>query len=120
MLNQTIANTQEIPRSHWVDFFNQLTQQSRGRRYTLEICNADMGVQTLAKHATLSSITCDPLQKGDDIVISAGLETLSFSHIVSHPTALWVAQDLQASPIALEILDAENTKTILRFEEGAS
>ena len=118
-MTSSIQN-QQIPPSQWLEYFNQFTQANQGERYTLEICNLDLGTQELARHAYLHSITYDPPSKGDDIVIATGKDDVAFAHTIYHPTVVWVAQDQTAHPIALEILDAEQTKTILRLEPSAT
>lgn len=49
-------------------------------------------------------------------MISYGNQAPLTTHIVNMPLELWQAQDENGKVIALEIIDAEDRKTIIKFE----
>jgi hypothetical protein len=88
---------------------------NRGRVVSIMIVSEDVG-ELLAKGAVFSVIDYDPVGKGDDFVISYGVQAPLTSHIVYVPLELWQAQDKNGKVTALEIIDAEDCKTIIKFE----
>jgi Family of unknown function (DUF5335) len=116
MPEQNIQRTTQIPQEAWLSFVNQFTIVNQARRFTLEVDNIDLGNEELLQNASLASITYDASDKGNNLIISTGQPEVVYSHIVSHPMEIWVAEAESGQAIALQIKDVSDTQTILRFE----
>ena len=115
MTAHTIQQTQQIPQEEWLAFFNQFSQDNRGRLIALEIADQDIDNEDLVKRSPLAFITYDPVTKGNDVVIAIGREAVAYSHTVNCPQAVWVAKDDADQVLALEIVDHSGAQTIVRF-----
>ncbi len=112
---EPITETKLIPGDRWQEYCDTFTNGNRGRPVSITVVEEDMGV-LLAEAVPFSAIDYDPQGKGDDFVISYGDKAPLTSHIVNVPVELWQAQDEYGKVIALEIINTENTKTILKFD----
>ncbi len=110
-----ITETKNIPGKRWQEFYETFTTGNRGRGVSITIVSEDVG-ELLAEATFFSAIDYDPVGKGDDFVISYGNQAPLTGHIVNVPIELWQAQDENGKVVALEIIDAEDRKTIIKFE----
>ena len=108
-------NTQ-IPQEQWQDFFVTFSNGNQGRELSLEVFDSESGDQPAAKQGPLMAVDYDPVGKGNDIVISTGVDKIDYSHTIQAPVELWQAQHDSGQVGALEIIDQNNVKTILSFE----
>ncbi|PZD71143.1 hypothetical protein C1752_07871 [Acaryochloris thomasi RCC1774] len=115
MSKQTIQETQQIPQEQWSTFFDQFTKTNSERILSLEVADKEMGDEPLIKQSPLASITYEPENKGNDVMIAIGHDALAYSHTVTEPNAVWVAKDDAGEVVALEIIDHSGNQTILRF-----
>lgn len=58
----------------------------------------------------------DPAGKGNDLVISYGVEEAPYRHVVNNPAALWEGLDARGQAVALEIEDEAGNHTIVQFK----
>lgn len=115
MAEQKFENSKKIEQDRWVEFFDMLSNGNRGRRVSLEVIDPEMGDKTPIKDAALFSVVCDPVGKGNDIIIETGEKQVNYAHTVNSPTEAWEAQDENGELIALQLNDESGAQTILRF-----
>jgi hypothetical protein len=107
-------NTQ-IPQKEWKDFFVTFSNGNRGRELTLEVVDTESGDSGQAKQGKLLAVDYDPIGKGNDIVVSTGVDKIDYTHTIAAPVEVWKAQHDNGEVAALEIIDQNNNKTILSF-----
>jgi hypothetical protein len=83
---------------------------------SIEVIGSNIGDQQLANMVPFSAIDFDPPDKGNSFIISYSNEAPLLSHTVSEPAELWLAQDDFESVSAMEIVDVNDRKTIIKFE----
>ena len=105
-------NTQ-IPQGEWKDFFVTFSNGNRGRELSLEVLDPDAGDSGQAQQGKLMSVAYDPVGKGNDIVVTTGEDEIEYSHTINAPVEVWKAQQDDGQVAALEIIDQNQTKTIL-------
>ncbi len=108
-------NTQ-ITREEWQDFFVTFSNGNSGRMLGVEVFDAEAGDIGSAKQGKLLAVDYDPVGKGNDIVVTTGVDDVEYSHTINAPTEVWMAQQDNGEISALEIIDQNNVKTILTFE----
>ena len=111
---ETVTETKNIPVARWQEYCDTFTNGNRGRVVSIMIVLED-AEHALAENTIFSAIDYDPVGKGDDFVISYGEQAPLTSHIVYAPVELQQAQDENGKVVALEIIDTENQKTVLKF-----
>lgn len=111
----TILSTKKIPEDKWADFFDQLTEMRKNSCLSLEVASQDLGNATIVKEGTLSSITFDPVGKGNNLEISIGGDEVLLSHFVSGPKMVWAGEGEDQTIVALEVIDEADTQTIVKF-----
>jgi hypothetical protein len=112
---EPVTENKNIPGERWQDFCDTFSNGNRGRLVSITIISEDVG-EALAEGTIFSAIDYDPVGKGDDFMISYGDQAPLTTHIVYVPVELWQAQDENGKVVALEIIDAEDRKTIIKFE----
>jgi hypothetical protein len=107
-------NTQ-VPREDWKDFFVTFSNGNRGRVLSLEVLDSEFGDSGQVKQGNLLAVDYDPVGKGNDIVVTTGVDEVDYSHTIEAPVEVWKAQHESGEVAALEIIDQNNVKTILSF-----
>jgi hypothetical protein len=107
-------NTQ-VPREEWKDFFVTFSNGNRGRMLSLEVLDSESGDSGQAKQGNLLAVDYDPVDKGNDIVVTTGVDEVDYSHTIEAPIEVWKAQQDDGEIASLEIIDQNNVKTILSF-----
>lgn len=110
-----MAINQQIPQDQWQEFFTTFSNGNRGRQIGLEVFDqvtGDSGVQNQGK---LMAVDCDSIDKGNDIVVTTGEAEIGYSHTIKAPVEVWQAQHDNGEVSALEIIDQNNSKTVLIF-----
>ena len=110
-----IQITHKITKDQWSDFCLELTETKKNCFLSLEIANLELGNEKIVQKGSLSSITFNPEGKGNDLEISMGGDEVFLSHFVSDPKVIWAGEDEQHHIVALEIIDEEESQTILHF-----
>jgi hypothetical protein len=107
-------NTQ-IPNEDWSDFFITFSNDTRGRMVSIQVIDPVSGDAGEVAQGKLLAVDYDPVDKGNDIIVSLGTEEIDATHSVAAPVELWKAQLDTGEISALEIIDQNNGKTILSF-----
>ena len=108
-------NTQ-VPQDEWKNFFVTLSNGNRGRALSLEVLNSQYGDSGLARPGKLMAVDFGPVGKGNDIVVTTGVDQIDYAHRIESPTEVWKTQNNDGVLAALEITDQNNVKTILTLD----
>jgi hypothetical protein len=108
-------NTQ-VPREEWKDFFVTFSNGNRGRMLSLEVLDPESGDSGQFKQGKLLAVDYDPVDKGNDIVVTTGTDEVDYTHTIEAPVEVWQAQQDSGQVAALEIIDQNNVKTILSLK----
>jgi hypothetical protein len=106
----------EIPREEWKDFFVTLSNGNRGRILSIEVLDPESGDSGQSQQGKLLAVDYDPVDKGNDIVVTTGVDEVDYSHTIKAPVEVWKAQQDNGEVAALEIIDQNNVKTILSLK----
>ncbi|HEX8289105.1 MAG TPA: DUF5335 family protein [Pyrinomonadaceae bacterium] len=113
---------EQIIRNNWKDYLNDFSRRNRMRPARLEILSDEMGASEQAQHLPLVGISYE--EKGSDAgdaLVSLGDEGAAddrhLIHAISQITSITARTGEDSREDALEITDADGTKTILIFEQ---
>ena len=109
--------TREIPRDEWPSFFDTFSHQHEGWLTNLEVFGPDIGAQEEAHELPLGGIGIDSgASERAAIAITLGKSPDDhLTHVVPGPEHVWLEQTTEGANAALEIISADETKTLLRF-----
>jgi hypothetical protein len=110
-----LAINTQVPREEWKDFFVTFSNGNRGRMLSLEVLDPESGDSGQVKQGKLLALDYDPVDKGNDIVVTTGVDEVDYSHTIEAPVEVWKVQQDSGEVAALEIIDQNNVKTILSF-----
>ncbi len=116
MSNQHILSNQQITHDRWVEFFDQFTQDNRGRLIKLEIVNQERGDEILIENAPLWSLVYAPVPQGHKLTLATEKDEVPPAYTILAPKIVWKAEDAQGQVVALEIIDSSNAQTILSLK----
>lgn len=102
---------QEIARQDWNTFLGALAEVIDGREAAVEVASAEYGDQRLTEGVPLLGLSYD--EHGDRIEIA--FENLG--HRIEHPLNLFVDEAMGGGLIGIEIIGADDTRTILRLRD---
>jgi hypothetical protein len=103
-------DTMALDRSEWTDFFKHLSKALTGKRAELEVASLSLGDQIAAEWLPFFGIAYDP--KKDTIeVLLEGVDRL-----IARPVQVYIAEG-PGGLISLEIVDAEDTRQILKLRD---
>jgi hypothetical protein len=109
--------SEEVKREAWVDFCNEFSKRNRARLTQLEVFG-EMGAQEGERYLPLNGITL--AEGGTKLEILLGGESATdlrhVSHSIRNTTNVYAKKGADEQDEALEIVDAEGTKTLLCFE----
>ncbi len=114
-MTSKIDITESLPRNQWGDFFDQFSEDNRGRRIVIESISSELGDEELIQNAPLMAIVYDRPGKGDDLVIEVGKEEVTYAHTVGAPTEISTGRDSDGQIIAIWIGDATGAKTLIKL-----
>jgi hypothetical protein len=116
---------EQIDRDQWSDYLGQVTAGNRGRRISLDVVGgagvSPEGREELAPvaigltDAPFLALEYDPVNKGDAIIISSGMDEVAYEHPVEGPAELTANVDPDGRLDSLEILDQNGARTKLNF-----
>jgi hypothetical protein len=117
-----MALTREIPRERWEDDLAAFSQRNLGRPVRLQVeVPPGEGEPVLAEHQPLAGIQFDP--KGSEapaieIAVARGTSAAAqnLTHIIHHPTRVWVDQEADGVGVALKISSRADGATTILFE----
>jgi len=107
-------NTQ-VPTDEWPDFFVMFSNGNRGLAVSLEACDPESGDSGQVKQGKLMAVNYDPHGKGNDIVVTTGVDEIDYSHTIKAPLEVWQSQQDNGEVLALEIIDQNSVKTVIGF-----
>ena len=116
MSSQQISTNQQISPEKWVKFFDQFTNDNRGRLIKLEIVNRERGDEILIENAPLWSLVYAPVPQGNKLLLATGRDGVTSAHTILAPKIIWSAQDAHGHVVALEIIDESKAQTILSLK----
>lgn len=99
----------EIDRERWATFLETITNSLIGKQAEIEVISLNLGDQIEAERISPIGITYD--RKND--LIEIALEGLD--HLVRSPRKLYIDYALGDLAAALEIIDADENRQIVRF-----
>ena len=111
-----MAQTKKVEQENWLEFFSIFSNGNRGRLIAIEVEDMTSGDQPIADALPLLAIDYDPVNKGDDLVVTTGKEEVDYSHTISAPAEVWEAQDDNGEVIALEVINGDGARTIITFK----
>lgn len=103
--------TKQIQPENWIERVSLFTDDNRGRLVSITLCN----IETLIDEIPLMSVNYDSQLKGDDMVISVGVDSMKLNHIINAPLELWETQNDCGDVTSMEIIDYNNNEYILTF-----
>ncbi|MBX5484554.1 MAG: DUF5335 family protein [Myxococcaceae bacterium] len=109
--------TLEIPKEQWPNFLSVIDEQERDKPVRVEFVGPETGDQSAATVVRLRSISA--VTKGSaegSIEMDLG-EDAEFDHRVFTPSHVYAVQSTSGMIEYLDIEEANERKTILRFEE---
>ena len=101
----------EIDRSHWAPFLDTVTNSLIGKQAEIEVVSLDLGDQIESEWTSLIGITYD---RKDDL-IEIALDQLD--HMVRSPRQLFVDYAVGDIVAAIEIVDGEGNRQIVKFRD---
>ena len=110
-----MAQTKEIDQERWPEFLIMFSNGNRGRSIAIEVVGVAPGHQPLTDTAPLFAIDYEPTNKGDDLVITTGRDEVDYTHTISAPAGIWELQNDYAKVTALEVIDRNGSKTMIRL-----
>jgi hypothetical protein len=116
---------EQIDQEQWPDYLSQVTAGNRGRRISLDVIG-QVGVSPGRREdlapvavgltdAPFLPLKYDPVNKGNAIVISSGVDEVAYEHSVEGPAELTANLDPDGRLDSLEILDQNGARTKLNF-----
>ena len=104
-----MANTRELPRHEWRQFFDRMSSALLGKRAQVEVDALDLGAQFVAEWIPMLGITYDDK---DDLLDVALDQT---DHLIRHPQQIVVEQGpLGIASVA--VVDGEGARQIVRLK----
>lgn len=108
--------SEEVKREAWADFCTAFSKRNRARLTRLEVFG-EMGAQEEERDLPLNGITL--AEDGTKLEILLGGESATdlrhLSHSIQNATNMYAKKGADGQDEALEIVDAEGTKTLLCF-----
>jgi hypothetical protein len=102
--------TQKIDKNGWRGALDRLSKSLSGKQAEIEIAALNLGDQVAAEWLPVIGIAYDP----KDDIVEIALEGLD--HIISRPRELHL-QLAEGHVSALEIIDADGVRNIVKFKE---
>jgi hypothetical protein len=115
MNDHTPTETKEIPAERWVNWCDTFSNGNRGRTLSISFIDDVYGDEPLTDEVAFVAIDYDPVNKGNDFVVSFGERDAPTAHVVPAPVRLMQAQDANGLVVAVEIEDQNGRRTILSF-----
>ena len=110
-----MAQTKKLDQERWSEFLSMFSNGNRGRMVAIEVADMAIGDQPITDGAPLFAIDYDPVNKGDDLMITTGRDEVEYTHKISAPAEIWESQDDNGKAMVLEIIARDGAKTILVF-----
>jgi Family of unknown function (DUF5335) len=105
-------DTREIPREDWTDYFDELGRLDPPPTVTVEVDGEEVGAQTEAGPSLLAAVSYD--HRDDVLVVGFGSTDKRAEHLVYAPRRVY-ALESDGGVEAIDVEDAEGTKTVIRL-----
>ena len=110
----------EIKQDRWTAFFDEFSKRNRARSTQIEVFG-ELGAQEAERHLPLNGVTVDVNGKSapriEILLGGASPEDLQhLTHVVTRANSVFLKAGVDGRDEALEIIDVEGAKTLLRFE----
>jgi hypothetical protein len=106
----------ELEQGLWPEFMDKFSRGNMGRKVTVSFQDSSAGEQILADRVALFAVDYDPVQKGNDLVISLGANDIESTHKIEGPVKIWEVQDDNGKVVSLDIIDRNENKTRIIFK----
>jgi hypothetical protein len=110
-----MQTTTEIPREAWNTFFTRFSEDHETQFVAVEVMGGEIGAQIEGRSLLLGGIS--PADK-DGQALALTLDSVNgehLTHMVNHPTHVWLQRTADNTDEALEIESADGTRTLVRF-----
>ena len=111
-----MTQTKKLDQVTWLSYLGMFSKGNRGRMITIEVEDMVIGDQALTERMPLLAIDYDPVNKGDDLVVSTGVDAVNYSHTISAPDQIFELQDDNGKVVSLEVIDRNGARTIIGFK----
>jgi len=102
--------TRKLEKKMWRTFFDRMSKVLDARQAEIEVAALPLGAQVQARHLPLLGVVYDPKSDAIEVALQ-GLD-----HLIRKPREIYVDNDITGLA-ALEIVDGEGVKQIVRFRE---
>lgn len=106
----------QINRVDWPAFADQFSLDNQGRFVSIETVGQGLGGERLAENIPLMAVDFDPENQGT-ILITVNRDDEIFTHTIAAPKAIWLEGTEDGKALALEVVAADGSRTLLRFED---
>jgi hypothetical protein len=110
----------DIPQAVWPEFFDQCTDDNRGRLITLKLMDAQMGDFEVLRHKPLWAITYDRPDHGNDLVVtigrSLGAGEATYAHRIMFPKAVSIITDEDGIILSCTVTDDDHAQIMISFQ----
>ena len=112
-----MAGIKQIQRKNWIDHLRLFSNGNNGRLVSISLVDSKGAGERIIDELPLMAVDYDPIHKGDNIVISLGLETLAFSHTVEVPVEMWETHNDEGVVTSMKIIDQSNSECSIAFNQ---
>ena len=110
-----MTRSKQIPMDRWVEYCSIFSNGNKGRLLTISDIDERAGYNILVEEMPLWAVDYDPIDKGDDIVISLGKSDVEYSHTIDAPVEMWESRNEKGIVNQLRIIDQNNNEFNLTF-----
>lgn len=117
-----MQHTTEIPREAWNKFFARFSEDHETQFVAVEVMGREIGAQVEGQSLLLAGISPSDQNSESLALTFDSVNGEHLTHMVNHPTHVWVQRAPDNTDESLEIESADGTKTLVRFppyEQGS-
>jgi CheY-like chemotaxis protein len=113
------AQTQEIPRENWLNFFNDVSKLYQGWQVTVELLGQDLGDQPEVTDLPLQGLSYETAgSEANDILVEAGDLPMGYiTHHVNNPRAVRAVAAVPGVETDIEIEGEDGYRTLVRLRQ---
>jgi hypothetical protein len=112
-----MAETREIAKSEWRDFFSGFSDDHDDEPVILEVIGSDIGDQIEGQELHLRGISRAGKDEESDLaVLLESVDGRHLTHMIPKPVHVWLQRAQDSLDEVLEIESADGTKTLVRLE----
>ena len=93
-----MSERKQITRDQWPRYLSEVTAGNRGRKIAVDVIGRpDVSPESVSERASISvpltdapflAVEYEPVEKGNAIIVSAGVEAVEYEHAVDGPVEL--------------------------------